>query len=167
MEVEKKWRRHSKFRDLRISSDGSDFMLNDKLLKIRDHKIKNGKILKVVMINRTYYSVPKLILETWGPPKPEDGRQYFAIYKDGNKENLHPKNLFWGTNTMSREEFFNRDLKLSRLTKDQTYEAFERHKYHGEPIASIARDMKVSDMSIHRAVKRIIRKVAEKDKGPG
>ncbi|HER39675.1 MAG TPA: hypothetical protein ENO10_00465 [Salinimicrobium catena] len=159
MTEEKKWKRHPKFRDLRISSDGSDFLLNDKLLKIRDHKIKNGKILKVVMINRTYYSVPKLILETWGAPKPEDGRLYFAIYKDGNKENLHPKNLFWGTRLMNREDLFERDLKLSRLTKDQTYEAFHRSQFHGESIASIARDMKVSDMAIHRAIKRLRRKV--------
>lgn len=161
----KKWRRHPKFRDLRISSDGSDFMLNDKLLKIRDHKIKNKKILKVVMINRTYYSVPKLILETWGKSKPDDGRQYFAIYKDGNKENLHPKNLYWGTTLMNEEDLFKRDIKLSSLTKEQTYEAFERNKYRGESIASIARDMKVSDMAIHRAIKRILRKIGKKNNG--
>ncbi|WP_093114080.1 hypothetical protein [Salinimicrobium catena] len=163
MAESKKWKRHPKFRDLRISSDGSDFLLNDKLLRIRDHKIKNGKILKVVMINRTYYSVPKLILETWGPPKPEDGRQYFAMYRDGNKENLYPKNLYWGTQLMNKEDLFERDLKLSRLTKDQTYEAFERNQYRGESIASIARDMKVSDMAIHRAIKRINRKVKAKE----
>lgn len=161
----RKWRRHPRFRDLRISSDGSEFVLLDKQLKIRDHKIKNNKILKVVMINRTYYSVPKLILETWGKPKPDDGRQYFAVYKDGNKENLHPKNLYWGTKLMSKEDLFKRDLKLSRLTKDQTYEAFERNKYNGESIASIARDMKVSDMSIHRAIKRITRKVEKEKNG--
>lgn len=164
MTERKKWRRHPKFRDLRISSDGSEFMLNDKLLRIRDHKIKNGKILKVVMINRTYYSVPKLILETWGPPKPDKHKQYFALYKDGNKENLHPNNLFWGTELMSKEELFKRDLKLSALTKDQTYEAFQRNKFKGESIASIARDMKVSDMAIHRAIKRIIRKVDKEEK---
>ena len=163
MTERKKWRRHPKFRDLRISSDGAEFMLNDKLLRIRDHKIKNGKILKVVMINRTYYSVPKLILETWGPPKPSEKGHYFAVYKDGNKENLHPKNLYWGTNLMDKETLFKRDIKLSSLTRDQTYEAFQRNKFQGESIASIARDMKVSDMSIHRAIKRIIRKV-EKEK---
>lgn len=162
-----KWRRHPHFRDLRISSDGAEFMLNDKLLRIRDHKIKNGKILKVVMINRTYYSVPKLILETWGPPKPEENRQYFALYKDGNKENLHPKNLYWGTKLMNKEEHFKRDLKLSALTKDQTYEAFQRNKFQGESIASIARDMKVSDMSIHRAIKRIIRKIEKEQNHNG
>ena len=159
-----KWRRHPKFRDLRISSDGSEFMLNDKLLKIRDHKIKNGKILKVVMINRAYYSVPKLILETWGSPKPREKGHYFAVYKDGNKENLHPKNLYWGTNLMDKETLFKRDIKLSSLTRDQTYEAFQRNKFQGESIASIARDMKVSDMSIHRAIKRIIRKVEKEEK---
>ena len=163
MTERKKWRRHPKFRDLRISSDGSDFILNDKSLRIRDHKIKNAKILKVVMINRTYYSVPKLILETWGAPKPDDQKQYFALYKDGNKENLHPKNLYWGTKLMDKEEFFKRDVKLSALSKDQTYEAFHRNKLKGESIASIARDMQVSDMAIHRAIKRILRKV-EKEK---
>lgn len=159
MTERRKWRRHPKFRDLRISSDGSEFMLHEKLLRIRDHKIKNGKILKVVMINRTYYSVPKLILETWGPPKPETAGQYFALYKDGNKENLHPKNLYWGTRLMTKEESFKRDLKLSSLSKEQTYEAFQRNKFKGESIASIARDMNVSDMAIHRAIKRILRKV--------
>ena len=86
MTEEKKWKRHPKFRELRNSSDGSDFLLNDKLLKIRGHKIKNGKILKEVMINRIYYSVPKLILETWGTPRPDDMRLYFAVYKDGDRK---------------------------------------------------------------------------------
>lgn len=156
-----RWKRNPRFRDLYISEDGSEFKLDGRALKIRDHKIKNGKILKVVMINRTYYSVPKLILETWGPPKPDDNRQYFALYKDGNKENLHPKNIFWGTKLMDKEGLFKRDIKLSALTKDQTYEAFQRNKFKGESIASIARDMNVSDMTIHRAIKRIMRKVAK------
>lgn len=155
----KKWRRHPKFRDLRISHDGSEFILNDRPLRIRDHKIKNGKILKVVMINRTYYSVPKLILETWGPAKPDDGKRYFALYKDGSKENLHPNNLYWGTQLMDKEAVFNRDVKLSALSKDQTYEAFQRNQFKGESIASIAREMQVSDMTIHRAIRRILRKV--------
>ncbi|MFD2516386.1 hypothetical protein [Salinimicrobium flavum] len=161
MERKKKWKRHPVFRELWISNDGKGFRLNEKPLKIKDHRLKPGKILKVVSVNRAYYSAPKLILETWGAAKPEDGRRYYALYRDGNKENLHPENLYWGNNLMSRNELFEKNLRQSKLSKDQTYEAYHRNKFKGESIASIAKDMKVSDMSIHRAIKRLSRKIEE------
>lgn len=156
------WKKHPRFRDLRINEDGSRFVLLDKELKIRSHKTKKGS-LRVVMINRTYYSAAKLVLETWGT-RPDDNKRYYACYKDGNKKNLHPDNLYWGLQNLGKNDLFERDLKLSKLTKDQTYEAFHRYSYNGESLASIARDFKVSDMTVHRAIKRLRKKVLGEEK---
>lgn len=155
-----KWKRHPKFRDLQIKADGSEFKYNGKLLNIKDHPGKSGKILKIVYFNHSQYSVPKLILETYGEPMPE-GRHY-AIYKDGNLENLHPNNLNWSKNhKISKERKFENDLKLSKLTKDQTYAALFSHEVRGVPLSKIAQNYKVSDMTIYRAVQRIKRKIKD------
>ncbi|MGB7843021.1 MAG: hypothetical protein WBL21_09535 [Salinimicrobium sp.] len=157
-----KWKKHPRFTDLRILEDGSRFVWMDKPIKIKMHKTKKGS-LKVVMINRTYYSAAKLVLETWGE-KPKDNKRYYACYKDGNKKNLHPDNLYWGLQNMKKSDFFERNIRLSKLTKDQTYEAYHRNSYNGESLASIARDFKVSDMTVHRAIKRLRKKVLEEKK---
>ena len=151
------WKKHPRFEELRISEDGSRFSLNKKPLRIRQHKTKKGT-LKVVMINRTYYSAAKLILEAW-KPRPNDNKRYYACYKDGNKNNLHPDNLYWGTQNMPKNDLFERNNKLSKLSKDQTYEAYHRHNFKGESLASIARDFEVSDMTVHRAIRRLEKKV--------
>lgn len=115
--------------------------------------------MKKVYFNRSYYSAPKLILETFGDPMPE-GRHY-ATYKDGNIKNLHPDNLYWSkTHVISKERKFENDLKLSKLTKDQTYSALVSHQ-KGIPISKIAKNYKVSDMTVHRAIQRLKRKVKD------
>ena len=157
-----KWKKHPRFKELRILEDGSRFAWNEKPLKIRTHKTKSGS-LQVVMINRTYYSAAKLVLETWGKP-PKDNRRYYACYKDDNNTNLHPDNLYWGLQNQNKKALFERHLKRSKLSKDQTYEAFHRHSFNGESLASIAKDFQVSDMTIHRAIKRLKRKVTEEEK---
>lgn len=154
------WKRHPKFRDLQIKADGSEMKSNGKLLTIKDHEGKTGKILKLVYFNYSQYSVPKLILETYGDPMPK-GRHY-ATYKDGNIENLHPSNLYWSkTHKISKERKFENDLKLSKLTKDQTYAALVSHESKGIPLSKIARNYNVSDMTVYRAVQRLKRKIKD------
>ncbi|MCM4158046.1 hypothetical protein [Gramella sp. AN32] len=153
------WKRHPKFRDLQIKADGSEVKYNEKSLNIKDHRGKTGKILKIVYFNHSQYSVPKLILETYGGPIPE-GRHY-ATYKDGNIENLHPNNLYWSKkHLISPERKFENDLKLSKLTKDQTYSALVSQR-KGIPISKIAENYKVSDMTVFRAVQRLKRKIKD------
>lgn len=156
-----KWKKHPRFTDLRINERGSRFALGKKSLKIRQHKTKKGS-LSVVMINRTYYSAAKLVLETW-KTRPDDNKRYYACYKDGNKNNLHPDNLFWSSQNVAQKDLFERNLKLSKLSKDQTYEAYHRHSYNGESLASIASDFQVSDMTVHRAIKRLKKKVLQQE----
>lgn len=151
------WKRHPKFGDLEIKADGSELKYKGKTLNIRDHKGKTGKILKIVYFNKSQYSVPKLILETYSGKMPE-GRHY-ATYKDGNIESLHPDNLYWSkTHQITKERKFENDLKLSKLTKDQTYSALVSHS-KGIPISKIAKNYKVSDMTVHRAIQRLKRKL--------
>jgi len=153
------WKRHPKFEALEIKADGSELKYNGKLLNIKDSKGKTGRVLKKVYLKRSYYSVPKLILETYTGLMPE-GR-YYATYKDGNKNNLHPDNLYWSkTHVISRERKFENDLKLSKLTKDQTYSAMVSHS-KGIPISKIAENYKVSDMTVHRAIQRLKRKISK------
>ena len=155
--MNEQWKQHPKFRDLNIKADGSEIKYNDKLLKIKGHTGKTGRILKVVYFNNSYYSVPKLILETYGEPMPE-GRHY-ATYKDGNIENLSPNNLFWSKkHLISPERKFESDIKRSKLTKDQTYSAMVSQR-KGIPISKIAENYKVSDMTVFRAVQRLKRKI--------
>lgn len=157
-----KWKRHPRFRDLRILEDGSRFVWLDKPLRIRAHKTKKGS-LQVVAINRTYYSAARLVLETW-KEQPKDEKRYYACYRDGNNKNLHPDNLYWGLQNMKKKDLFERNVRLSKLSKDQTYEAFHRHNFKGESLAAIAKDFGVSDMTVHRAIKRLQKKVLEEDK---
>lgn len=152
-----KWKRHPRFEDLEIKADGSEIKLMGKTLNILDHKGKNGILMKKVYFNRSQYSAPKLILETYGGPIPE-GRHY-ALTRDGNYANLHPDNLYWSkTHKINKERKFENDLKNSKLTKDQTYSAFVSHQ-KGIPLSKIAENYNVSDMTIHRAIKRLKRKI--------
>lgn len=160
MKMTNQWKRHPKFRDLQIREDGSELKYNGKSINIKNHVGKTGKILKLVYLNHSQYSVPKLILETYGDPMPE-GRHY-ATYKDGNIENLHPNNLYWSKNhKISKERKFENDLKLSKLTKDQTYAALVSHEHKGIPLSKIAKNYKVSDMTVYRAVQRLKRKIKD------
>ena len=153
------WKRHPKFTDLEIKYDGSNLRYKNKLLNIKEHTGKSGAKMKKVYFNRSQYSVPKLILETYGDAKPE-GRHY-AAYKDGNINNLHPDNLYWSkTHKIPKERKFENDLKQSKLTKDQTYSAFVSHQ-KGIPLSKIAKNYKVSDMTIYRAIQRLKRKVED------
>ena len=154
------WKRHPRFTDLEIKYDGSILKYKRKLLNIKEPAEKSGANMKKVYFNRSQYSVPKLILETFGAPKPE-GRHY-ATYKDGNINNLHPDNLYWSkTHKIPKERKFENDLKQSKLTKDQTYSAFVSHQ-KGIPLSKIAKNYKVSDMTIYRAIQRLKRKVEDK-----
>jgi hypothetical protein len=153
------FKRHPKYQDLFIKKDGSEFECQGERLQIVDHKMKNGNVMKAVRYNGSRHSVPKLILETWGEPAPEDGR-YYALYKDGNRENLHPKNLYWSrSHKITEKRKFENDLKLSKLDVDQTYEAFRRHEINNESYPMIAKDLGVSDMAVFRAVQRLKRKL--------
>ena len=151
------WKRHPKFEALEIKADGSELKYKGKSLNIKNSEGKTGRILKKVYFNRSHYSVPKLILETYTGLMPA-GR-YYATYKDGNINNLHPDNLYWSKkHIIPKERKFENDLKLSKLTKDQTYSALVSHS-KGIPISKIAENYNVSDMTIHRAIKRLKRKL--------
>jgi len=151
------WKRHPKYEGLQIKADGSQLKYKGKLLNVKDSKGKTGRILKKVYFNRSQYSVPKLILETYTGLMPE-GR-YYATYKDGNIDNLHPDNLYWNkSHIISKERKFENDLKLSKLTKDQTYSALVSHS-KGIPISKIAEKYNVSDMTVYRAIQRLKRKI--------
>lgn len=153
------WKRHPKFEELEIKADGSELKYKGKLLNIRDFKGRTGRLMKRVYFKRSHYSVPKLILETYTGYMPK-GRHY-ATYKDGNIHNLHPDNLYWSkTHVISKERKFENDLKLSKLTKDQTYSALVSHS-KGIPISKIAENYEVSDMTVHRAIQRLKRKISK------
>lgn len=150
-----KFKRHPKFRDLKISEDGSEFRFVGEKLEIMDHKIKNGNIIKIVRIVGSQYSVPKLILETYGPEKPDQEHRYYAQYRDGNKENIHPKNLYWSRNhNIPEKKKLKNHSKNSKLNWNQTAGCYRRYKQEGEKLSAIAADFGVSDMTIVRAVKR-------------
>jgi DNA-directed RNA polymerase specialized sigma24 family protein len=153
------WRRHPFYKDLEIKADGSELKYNGKILNIIDRIGKSGKVLKIVYFKRSQYSVPKLILETYGGPIPKE--RHYATYKDGNIENLHPNNLYWSRNhKISKERKFENELKLSKLTKDQTYSALVSHEFKKIPLSRIAQRYNVSDMTVHRAIQRLKRKIS-------
>ena len=152
-----KWKTHPKYKDLEIKADGSEIRFQGKSLNILDHKGRNGCLMKKVYFNRSQYSAAKLILETYGGEIPKV--RHYALTRDGNYANLHPKNLYWSKNhKISKERKFENDLKNSKLTKDQTYSAFVSHN-KGIPLSKIAENYKVSDMTIHRAIQRLKRKI--------
>lgn len=154
----KNFKRHPKNQHLFIKNDGSKLRYMSEVLEIIDHESKPGNFVKVVSIDSVRLSVNKLILETYGEPKPE-GR-HFALPKDGNKENLHPNNLYW---SKSLPENIKASVARSSLSFRQIAQAHELNTKYNVPKTLIGEIFETSAMSITRAVRRYERLLKSKE----
>lgn len=149
---------HPTIPQLRISRDGETFTYFGKKLKVRTSKGKNHP-LQVVTIDRTVRSAAKLILETYKPLR-VNGKRKYARYKDGNKRNVHPDNLYWSTNNQENRSYKKYSESRAKLTPKQTELVWHLRKQNN-PLSLIANAFNVSDMTIHRAIKRYEKKLKE------
>lgn len=128
-------RNHPNIPHLKISLDGK-FTYKGKPLAVRQHK-SHGKTMQTVTVNRIVRSAAKLVLETY-VKKPKDGR-YYAAQKYGKGLNLG--NLYW--------------RPARKLNTKQAQRALKEKELHGATLQSIANGFGVSDMTIHRTIKRV------------
>lgn len=148
------FKRHPKRQHLYIKEDGSELRYYSEPLEIIDHEARPGNIIKVVIIEGVSLSVPKLILETY-TEKPDDEHRYYAQYRDGNIENLHPKNLYWSRNhKISAEKRLKNSTANSKLTFEQTKYIYEENVLKNVPKSKLADVFDTSSASILRAVRR-------------
>jgi hypothetical protein len=146
--------KHPTIQNLQIKNDGSEFLYYGEQLEIIDHEARPGNIIKTVSIDGTRKSVNKLILETFGPEKPGEGR-YYALCKDGNIENIHPKNLYWSrTHSGDTNKSLEAKSKTSKLNPEQTEYIYKANVIGGMSKAKLASIFNTSPTSIARAVKR-------------
>lgn len=149
----KNFKRHPEIETLFIKNDGSEFREYGQPIEIKDKEAKPGYFIKTVRVQNAERSVNKLILETYGPPKPE-GR-YYAICKDGNKENLHPKNLMWSKKHSGDQDLgLKRKTRSSKLDIEDTRTIYYLSKQEKIPKTKLARDYGISHTSVNRAIKR-------------
>lgn len=149
----KNFKRHPVYRHLQIREDGCEFKYLSEVIDIIDHEPRKGSILKVVSIRGVRLSVPKLILETFGPEKPE-GR-YYAQYKDGNIENIRPENLYWAKSPkLSAKKKLENSGVVSKLLDKDLPIIYIKNKVKLVPKSKLAKEYNVSSTSIARAIRR-------------
>lgn len=149
----KKFKRHPVYRHLQIREDGCEFKYLGEVIDIIDHEPREGSVLKAVSVRGVRLSVPKLILETFGPEKPE-GRHY-AQYKDGNIENINPSNLYWAKSPkLSAKKKLENSGAVSKLLDKDLPLIYIKNKVHGVAKSKLAEEYNVSSASILRAIRR-------------
>ena len=89
------FRYHPEIEGLKVNEDGSEILLNDKPIAIRQRK--TGKHpFRYIPYRQKSIGVAKIVLECWKGLAPELGLT--ARHKDGDYTNYHYTNLEWGKN---------------------------------------------------------------------
>ncbi len=155
-----KYKYHPKYKNVKISEDGKTVLKNGVECSIRvSYPKPNNPLMTVRLYGSTYLSLPKLVNETWNGLPPKDKR-YCTECLDGNFENTHPNNLIWVrvlTRRITPIDFYKTHTKQSKLTEEQSIYCYNAHKVHGVKLLALAVEFNVSDMAIHRAIKRVER----------
>lgn len=159
IKTSKHWAKHPYISYLFCHKDGKRFKYKDKEYKaIRTSQLKKDEryiISWKLFMNGTSYSPYKLTLESWWGIEPQDGKRYYARVKNGNPDNINYKNLFWTTSLFKKFSENNSGQALSKLTLKQVKEIYNvRNKENKPTLKELSGKYGVSDMSIHRAIKR-------------
>jgi len=151
---------HPLITGLTCHKNGKKFKYNGKIVRAIKviQKRKSGKEIPTwkVFFNKTSYSPYKLTLEAWWGLHPNDGKLYYARVKDGDKDNLSYKNLHWTGDLNTKYDPTSADQQTSKLDFNQTRDIFLKYKDPSKKtsLKSLGEEYDVSDMTIHRAIKR-------------
>ncbi|MGB0405067.1 MAG: hypothetical protein ACPGDB_02625 [Fusobacterium sp.] len=147
-----KFKHHPTHSSIKVREDGKVVKQNNIELTIAEVFPKPNNPLMIVYIGKTQFSLSKLVLETYKGLAPSDNR-YYAIHKDNNYKNTHPDNLEWSSSNITEEKLLKSSIKRSKLTEEEVLYCYKSYK-KGATLKTLGEEFGVSDMSIHRAIKR-------------
>ncbi|WP_196895999.1 LysM peptidoglycan-binding domain-containing protein [Aureivirga marina] len=133
---------------MKINSDGTNIIYNEKVLRIFEYD-KKDRPMRMVSVNRKSYTVAKLVCEAWNG-LPEDEKM-IAKHKYCFTDD-HYRNLYWGKrgeNKLVRS-------KLSKISSEDIPVIIDRIK-KGDTLKKIAADYGTSDTSIGRVKRRYLK----------
>lgn len=137
------FRYHPEIEGLKVNEDGSEILLNDKPIAIRQRK--TGKHpFRYIPYRQKSIGVAKIVLECWKGLAPELGLT--ARHKDGDYTNYHYTNLEWGKNGG------NSSIQL-KLTPELEREIIKKTK-EGLTIIEISKLLGVSNRTVGRVRER-------------
>lgn len=110
--------------------------------------------LMTVCIEGTDYSLPKIVAETF-LEKPKKDVKHFAKCIDGDFSNTHPDNIEWVTRVITEETALKSAIKKSALLPWQANDCYEKYNKGTHTLSELGKLYGVSDMTIHRAIKRV------------
>ncbi len=142
------FRDHPIIKNLKINSDGTNIIYNEKVLRIFEYD-KKDRPMRMVSVNRKSYTVAKLVCEAWNG-LPEDEKM-IAKHKYCFTDD-HYRNLYWGKrgeNKLVRS-------KLSKISSEDIPVIIDRIK-KGDTLKKIAADYGTSDTSIGRVKRRYLK----------
>jgi len=150
------YKRHPEHQHVSVRSDGKAIKYYGDTIFPKEHEPKTGNMLMVVFFDKLYFSLAKLVAETF-LDSPKSDKRHYAICKDGDFKNTHPDNLEWTTTNASKEssQRFKNASKNSKLTQEQAVECHTAYTTKKSTLKELGVKYGVSDMSIHRAIKRV------------
>jgi hypothetical protein len=158
------YKNHPVFKEIKISNCGTKVKQHNIPLEVKEVFPKPNNPLMVVYMQETYFSLQKLVLETYkGYPK-EKGRHY-ACPIDKNHKNTNPENLKWVKSLQSQyspDEKLKKSIINSKINEKESYRCHRLFKQKKASLSQLAKEYNVSDMTIHRAVKRIEKYLTQK-----
>ncbi len=145
------YRYHPEIEGLKVNEDGSEFFYNGKALRIGKLKqTHRGDNTHYVYFGCKTYSVAKLVCECWhGMAENPRWRATRKVKANG----FHYTNLFFAPSGTNRE--ISKTRSTSSKIPKEAIPLIEKRLQKGETLNVIARDYKVSDMSISRIKKRM------------
>ncbi len=146
------------FLDLIISENGTLLMFRGKVIEVKIYKRpRDNYSFKRCFFDRRTHSIAKLVCEAFNGMR--DNMDDVINRRDGNPNNDHYTNLFWGQRGRIRTRRTKRS-KISAIKKNEIPQVIKK-LMAGETLRNIARFYNTSDMSIYRIKKRFMADKAE------
>lgn len=145
---------HPEIEGLKVNEDGSKVFYGGEQLTVKklNRKERNSDMLYVSFMGRVY-SVGKLVCECWNGMA--ENPRWVATRKE-KSNGFHYTNLIWAARGKN-PEMGTKKVKRSSLSKLTTTDisAIEKRLKKGNTLKAIAKDYKVSDMTISRIKKQL------------
>lgn len=145
---------HPLLKDLQINEDGSVLLWKGLPLEVKEYqRPRDNYKAKLVNCHGKTHRLTKLICEAWNGPR--DTMDQVVKRRDFNPNNYHYTNLYWasqGGSSRTKKQHRPSNAKINESDIDVIIERIK----HNEPLATIAKDFKVSSTVISRLKERFI-----------
>lgn len=141
---------HPEIEGLKTNEDGTEVLLNGKLLESKPLKLKGVETeMLYIVYNGQPKSVPKLVCECWHGMA--DNPRWVATRKEMEK-GFHYTNLYFTSRGKNPSAQKNRNFTRSKIKKDDV-PIIKKRLSQGDTLKAIAKDYNTSQMSIQRLKK--------------